>query len=126
MVRIGQGAMQNGGGVVRVPAGFVVVADEAELAEGEVRAVFVMGHPVVLCQIRGKVYACSAECTYDEEGDLSAGRLDGFHLRCPAHGCEFDVRSGRIVNPPAEEPLPTYECKVENGKVCVSHRPRGM
>ena len=109
-----------------MPAGFVAIADEAELTEGEVRGVFVMGHPVVVCLVRGKVYACSAECTHDEGGDLSAGRLDGYHLGCPAHGCAFDVRSGRIVHPPAEEPLPTYECRVDNGKVWVSHRPRGM
>ncbi len=114
------------GGVARVPAGFVVVADEADLAEGEVRSVFVMGHPVVLCKVRARLYACSAECTYDEGGDLSQGRLDGYHLSCPAHGCEFDVRSGRIASAPAEEPLPTYECRVESGKVWVSHRPRGM
>ena len=109
-----------------MPGGFVVVADEAELAEGEVRNVFVMGHPVLLCKVRGKLYACSAECTYDEGSDLAQGNLDGYHLRCPDHGCEFDVRSGRIVSPPAEEPLPTYDCKVENGKIWVSHRPRGM
>ena len=126
MGSVTQVPMPNRGGVVRVPAGFVAVADETELTEGEVRGVFVMGHPVALCLVRGKVYACSAECTYDDGGDLSAGGLDGYHLGCPAHGCEFDVRSGRIVNPPAEEPLPTYECKVENGKVWVSHRPRGM
>lgn len=109
-----------------MPAGFVVVADESELAEGEVRGVFVLGHPVALCQVRGKVYACSAECTYDDGADLSQGTLDGHNLGCPAHGCVFDVRSGRIVVPPAEEPLPTYECRVESGKVWVFNRPRGM
>jgi nitrite reductase/ring-hydroxylating ferredoxin subunit len=72
------------------------------------------------------MYACSAECTYDETVDLAQGALDGYHLRCPAHGCEFDVRSGRITNPPAEEPLPTYEVRVEGGQVWVAHRPRGF
>lgn len=114
------------GGVARVPAGFVVVADEADVAEGEVRGAFVVGHPIVLCMVRGRVYACSSECTHDEGGDLSRGRLDAYHLVCPEHGCEFDVRSGRVVSGPAEEGLPNYEVRVENGHVWVAQRPRGF
>jgi 3-phenylpropionate/trans-cinnamate dioxygenase ferredoxin subunit len=109
-----------------VPGGFVLVADEAEVGEGEIKGVYVVGHPVALCRVRGKIYACSAECTYEEGADLTQGKLEGFHLTCPEHGCTFDVRSGRIVNPPAEEPLPTYECRVENGRVWVAQRPRGF
>lgn len=109
-----------------MPAGFVVVADEAEVAEGEVRGAFVNGHPIVLCMVRGRVYVCSSECTHDEDGDLSRGSLDGYHLRCPEHGCEFDVRSGRVISGPAEEPLPSYEVRVEGGHIWVAHRPRGF
>lgn len=114
------------GGVARVPAGFVIVADEANVTEGEVKAVFVLGHPVVLCMVRGRIYACSAECTHDEAADLAQGKLVGYHLTCPEHGCGFDVRSGRVIAPPAEEPLPTHEVKIEGGHVWVANRPRGF
>lgn len=107
-------------------AGFVVVADEADVTEGRIQGVFVVGHPVVLCMVRGRIYACSAECTQDEGADLALGTLDGYHLQCPEHGCVFDVRSGRVISPPAEEALPTYELKVEGGHVWVAHRPRGF
>lgn len=108
-----------------VPAGFVAVAVESDVPEGGLVEVFVSGQPVVLCRVRDRIYACSAECTHDEESDLSQGTLNGYDLRCPEHGCEFDIRSGRILNPPAEDPLPTYEVRVENGHILVSHRPRG-
>lgn len=107
-------------------AGFETVADEAEVGEGAVHGVHVVGHPVVVCKVRGRLYACSADCTHEEGGDLALGTLDGFTLKCPAHGCAFDVRSGRIVSGPAEEPLPTYEVRAEGGHVLVAHRPRGF
>lgn len=113
------------GGVARVPAGFVVVADEGDVLEDRVLGVHVMGHPILLCKVRGKVYACEAECTQDEAADLTKGSLSGYHLTCPEHGCTFDVRSGRVVTPPAEEPLPTYEVRLEGGHVWVAQRPRG-
>ena len=109
-----------------MPAGFVLVADDAAVVEGEVAGVFATGHPVVLCRVRGKVYACSSECTYDDGADLAQGRLDAYHLRCPAHGCEYDIRSGRVIAGPAEEPLPTYEVRSEGGHIWVAHRPRGF
>jgi nitrite reductase/ring-hydroxylating ferredoxin subunit len=109
-----------------VPAGFEAVRDDSEIVEGQMLAISVMGHPLLLCRVRGRLYACSAECTYDEGADLGEGRLDGHTLTCPAHGCMFDVRSGRVIAPPAEEPLPTYEVRVEGGRVLVAHRPRGF
>lgn len=108
-----------------MPAGFIAVADESEVPEGALVEVFVSGQPVVLCRVRDRIYACSAECTLDEESDLSQGTLDGYDLRCPVHGCEYDIRSGRILGPPAEDPLPTYEVRLENGRILVAHRPRG-
>lgn len=109
-----------------MPAGFEVVADETEVGEGEVRAIHVAAHPLLLCRVRGRLYACSAECTHEEGGDLSDAPLDGHTLTCPSHGCGFDVRSGRITRPPADEPLPTYEVRVEAGRIWVAHRPRGF
>jgi nitrite reductase/ring-hydroxylating ferredoxin subunit len=109
-----------------VPAGFEAVLDDAELAEGELRIVHVLGQALVLCRVRGRPYACSGECTFEDGGDLGAGHLDGYSLRCPVHGCVFDVRSGRIVSPPADEQLPTYEVRSEGGRLFVAHRPRGF
>ena len=106
--------------------GFVVVADEVEMDSDGMKEVFVHGHPVLLCRVGGRLYACSAECTHEDGADLVDGSLDGFHLKCPEHGCLFDVRSGRVLGPPAEEPLATYELKVDGGHIWVATRPRGF
>ena len=108
-----------------MPVGFVAVAADSDVAEGQVVEVFVGGQPVLLCRVRDRVYACSAECTYDEESSLTTGVLRGYDLVCPHHGCEFDIRSGRVLNPPAEDPLPTYEARVDGGRILVAQRPRG-
>lgn len=35
----------------------------------------------------------------------------------------FDVRTGEVTSPPATEPVPVYDVRVESGKVLVSTRP---
>ncbi len=107
-----------------MPAGFLPVAREEEVIEGGIKGVHVMGQPVALCRLGTRIYACSAVCTH-EDADLTEGELRGHEIVCPLHGSAFDFRTGRVVVPPAEEPLATYEVKVENGTVFVATRPRG-
>ena len=82
------------------------------------------GQPVALCRVGGRVYACSAVCTHDE-ADLTEGTLTGQQIACPACGSTFDFRTGRVLVPPAEEPLATFEVRLENGQALVATRPRG-
>jgi nitrite reductase/ring-hydroxylating ferredoxin subunit len=108
-----------------LPAGFVPVAREEEVVEGRVLGVHVMGHPIALCRLGSRIYACSAACTH-EDGDLTQGEVRGHEIRCPDHGSTFDFRTGRVLDGPAEEPLATYEVRVERGVVYVASRPRGF
>lgn len=108
-----------------MPAGFVAVAREDEVQEGRITAAHVMGQPVVLCRLGPRIYACSAVCTH-EDADLTEGEMRGHEIVCPLHGSAFDVRTGRVVLEPAEEPLATFEVRVENGMVLVATRPRGF
>jgi 3-phenylpropionate/trans-cinnamate dioxygenase ferredoxin subunit len=41
------------------------------------------------------------------------------------HGAQFDCRTGAVRKGPAEDPLPVYDVKIENGKVLVGPRRRG-
>lgn len=106
-----------------MPAGFLPVAREEEVVEGQIRVVYVLGQPVALCRVGARIHACSAVCTH-EDGDLEGGQLRGHQLICPLHGSVFDCRTGRVLSPPAEEPLATFEVRVERGTVYVATRPR--
>ncbi|MEI7759770.1 MAG: cytochrome P450 [Thermoleophilia bacterium] len=57
-------------------------------------------------------------CTH-EDCSLSDGELDSGVIVCPCHGSEFDLRTGAVLCPPAFEPLPIFEARVEEGELQV-------
>jgi cytochrome P450/nitrite reductase/ring-hydroxylating ferredoxin subunit len=57
-------------------------------------------------------------CTH-EECSLAGGELEDGVIVCPCHGSEFDVRTGDVLTPPALDPLPIYEARVDGGAVHV-------
>ena len=61
-------------------------------------------------------------CTH-EDCSLSDGELDGGVVVCPCHGSEFDLRTGDVLCPPALEPLPIYEARVDGGVLSVRLAP---
>jgi ferredoxin-NADP reductase len=48
--------------------------------------------------------------------------LEGYEVECPWHGSKFDVRTGEVTNPPANEPEPAYEVKVDGNKILIKKR----
>ncbi|MGH9920378.1 MAG: Rieske (2Fe-2S) protein [Nitrososphaerales archaeon] len=98
--------------------GFEKVADVSEIASGSMKAVKVGGVEVMLANVDGKFYALNNKCTH-VGGPLSKGKLEGFDVTCPWHGSKFDVRTGEVVAPPARNPEPTYQVKVEGKSVMI-------
>ena len=94
------------------------VADKKELQEGGLLKVEADGEAIVLSMINGKIYAIDAVCSH-EGGPLADGTLEGYEVECPWHGSKFDVRTGEVTNPPASEPEPIYEVKVEGNNILV-------
>jgi nitrite reductase/ring-hydroxylating ferredoxin subunit len=104
-------------------AGFVAVADDAAVKEGEIVEVTVNEQPVALARVGGQLFAVSAICTH-QYANLCDGTLDGQILVCPLHGGGFNIRTGQAILLPPTEPLATYEVRGEGGKVLVSTQPR--
>ena len=97
---------------------FVKVADTQEIPSGRIKLVDVHGDRVAVANVEGSFYAFSDECTHDG-GPLSDGDLEGEIVTCPWHFSRFNVRTGEIVESPAEEVVAVYEIKVEDGAVFV-------
>ncbi len=56
---------------------------------------------------------CShAACSFSTDGEI-----DGFTAICDCHGSEFDIRSGAVLAPPANEPIRTYPVRIVAGMV---------
>lgn len=94
------------------------VASVDELQVGEMKQVQAGYRPVLLVRLEDGFHAVGALCTH-YEAPLAAGALCGERIVCPWHHATFDVRSGRLLEPPGLDHLPTFEVVVEGGEVFV-------
>ena len=102
---------------------FLKVANTSEIPAGRLKRVEVHGTRVAVANVGGSFCAFSDECTHDG-GPLSEGDLEGEVVTCPWHFSRFNVRTGEVVESPAEEPVATYEVRVEDDAVLIGP-PRG-
>ena len=100
---------------------FVKIAQINELQPLQMKMFQINDEEVCVVNVDGKYYAINNICTH-EGGPLADGKLEGYEVECPWHGSKFDVRTGEVTNPPASEPEPTYEVKVEGNIILVKKR----
>lgn len=98
--------------------GFVKVADTKDIPSSQMKTVEVGGEKICVVNVEGKYYAIGNVCTH-EGGPLADGTLEGYDVECPWHGSKFDVRTGKVTNPPADTPEPSYEVKVEGSNLLI-------
>jgi naphthalene 1,2-dioxygenase system ferredoxin subunit len=92
-------------------SGWVRVASRSDLAEGEVLGVDVAGKSIALYDADGRLFATDDICTH-AYARLSDGWLDGEVIECPLHAARFDIRTGKVLDPPATEDLKTYPVRL--------------
>jgi nitrite reductase/ring-hydroxylating ferredoxin subunit len=100
---------------------FVKVANTKDIQPSQMKEIQVDGESICVGNVDGKYYAIGNVCTH-EGGPLADGKLEGYEVECPWHGSKFDVRTGEVTNPPASEPEPSYEAKVEGDNVLIRKR----
>lgn len=82
-----------------------------ELPTGAKRVEELSGKQVLVCNSNGNVYAVSNICSHADE-KLDCGRMSNGWIACPIHGARFDLATGKAKNPPAKEPIATYEVRI--------------
>jgi toluene monooxygenase system ferredoxin subunit len=95
----------------------VDVAGADDLWRGEMRAIRVGQRPVLLVNVEGCVRAYEDRCAHQGIA-LSAGRLNGCVLTCSAHDWQYDVCTGRGINP-SSAALKPYPVEVQDGRILV-------
>lgn len=98
--------------------GWVRAASRRDVGEGEVIGVEVAGHSVALYDVDGTIFATDNICTH-AYARLSDGWLDGETIECPLHAARFDVRTGKVLDPPATEDLKIYPVRIVDGDIEV-------
>ena len=97
---------------------FVPAMEVANLADGSMAAVDLKGVHIILAKIGGEVSAVSGTCTH-EATDLGRGFMLEDRVVCPLHLSQFDLRTGQVMNPPAEIPLQRFNVKIEGETILV-------
>lgn len=90
----------------------------SDLPEGTMAAADVNGVHVLLARIGGEVSAVAGICTH-EETDLGLGFMIEDRVVCPLHLSQFDLKTGQVLNPPAEVPLRRFNVKIEDETILV-------
>lgn len=108
-----------------------VIAPASALPPGERLVAEVAGRKVVIFNLDGAYFGLFGRCPH-QGGDLCLGRTTGLVeagaepgeysytrrgeiLRCPWHGWEFDIRTGRSRAEPARVRAKTYDVEVKSG-----------
>jgi nitrite reductase/ring-hydroxylating ferredoxin subunit len=100
-------------------AEFVTVGAANEVPEGEAKAFDVSGTEIAVARAGGQLFAFSDICTHRHCNLASGGEIEDTTIQCECHGSMFDMRTGEVVNPPATEPLQTYEVRESDGQIQV-------
>ena len=77
------------------------------------------GRVVCLVRVGNQVYGLEDPCSHADVPLSDGDMVDEHVIECPLHGAQFDVRTGVPLEPPAVEPVPTYDTEVVDGHVCV-------
>ncbi len=88
-----------------------------ELWEGDILGVEAGGVKILLVSLDDQIKAYYDRCPH-RATRLSDGELDGSKLTCPTHLWEFNILSGRGINP-ATSRLISFPVEVEDGQIYV-------
>ena len=95
-----------------------------EVPAGTLKSFNIEGTVVLVVNLNGHYYAIGNRCTH-MGGDLSKGQLEGKIVKCPRHGSQFDVTTGKNMRGPkiivqfSTRDEPVYEVKVEGNSIQV-------
>lgn len=96
-----------------------VARTRRDVPPGRMKCVRAMGRVLLIANVDGRFYATDDTCTH-EDASLSGGSLKGDLVRCPLHGSRFNVRTGEVLEEPAEDDLTTYPVRVEGDTILVA------
>ncbi len=100
---------------------FVKVGQKDDFSLGAVKKVNVGGEDVLVANVDGQLYAIASSCTH-QGGPLDEGELEGTVVTCPWHGGQFDVTTGKVLEPPPRADEPSFEVKIQGTDVLLKKK----
>lgn len=97
----------------------VRIASTADLPSGKMMGVQNSGKAILLANLNGKYYAIGDICTH-AGCRLSEGTLNGEKVRCTCHGSTFDVRTGKVLKGPANDPEASFNLRIDGDQILMN------
>lgn len=97
---------------------WVKVAARRDVPKEGGLAVEAGGKRIAVFEAGGALYAIDDECPH-AGAPLSEGSVSGGEVQCSWHGSRFRLRTGEVLEPPAEEPVATYAVRLRGEDVEV-------
>jgi nitrite reductase/ring-hydroxylating ferredoxin subunit/uncharacterized membrane protein len=115
------GTMVNRESLAHGPRHWTAVLDATDVAEGKPKSVDVRGTKVMLARVNGQLFAIGDVCTH-WGCSLAEGHLADTSVICACHGSQFGLADGQVINGPATSPEPSYDVRVNDGKIEIRER----
>jgi nitrite reductase/ring-hydroxylating ferredoxin subunit len=100
------------------PTDWTPAADASQLPEGRPTRVVVDDTPVLLLRDGDLIFAIHDRCSH-RGCSLSEGSVEGQEIVCSCHGSRFDLRNGAVRGGPATSAQPSFQVRVQDGRVEV-------
>lgn len=101
---------------------WIDVGPEGSIEPGDHRLLEAGDTEVAVFNVDGRYFALENLCSH-EEFPIAGGTIDDDCITCPLHDAEFDLHTGEALTPPAEDPIPTFPVRVQDGMIQVADRP---
>lgn len=98
------------------PSQFVDIAPIEDLPPGGRLFLEIDDMKIVVFNIAGSLFAIGDVCSHDS-GPVGDGEIEGMEIVCPRHGAHFDIATGKALQLPAVEDIPSYPVRTVDGRI---------
>ena len=92
---------------------FLTIFKTSQIAPGAVVSADVRDRRVAVASVGGTYYAFDDTCTHEQCSLAEEGELAGTTITCTCHNSEFDVRTGKVLAPPALIALKVFRTRID-------------
>ncbi len=101
-----------------------ILGKVADFKPGTLKEVQLEGKTIAIANVNGTLYAIDGICGHASDGHLAQGQLIGERVRCPKHGAEYDMKTGKNLKKPwipfaKAADRKTYAIRVEGDNVVM-------
>lgn len=100
------------------PSQAIYVCPTTEIPNGEMRCFQVLDRRILIANTEIGWFASDEMCTH-EDASLCDGNLTDSLVKCPLHGSRFDLRTGKVLDDPADEDLQVYRVVIDRDQIYI-------